>query len=93
MLYYNYPVKATKNAIEGLILNMEKGSCKNSTGVKTARMLINKKGLNEKMINKIYSYLERAKVYVGEQSRCGYISYQLWGGKEMLHWCKKTLKK
>lgn len=92
-MYHNYPIKATQNAIEGLILNMEKGTCKNSTGVKTARMLINRKELNDKMINKIYSYLERAKVYVGEHDKCGYISYQLWGGKEMLQWCKKTLKK
>lgn len=93
MNYSNYPIKASKNATEGYLLNLLNGSCKNDIGVITAKMLINRKPLNIKMINKIYSYLERAKVYVGDQSRCGYISYQLWGGKEMLNWCKKTLNK
>lgn len=92
-MYLNYPVKASKNAIEGYILNLENGSCKNSTGVKTAVKLINRSPLNIKFVKKIYSYLKRAKVYVGNKERCGYISYQLWGGSEMLNWCEKTLKK
>ena len=92
-MYKNYPVKATKNATEGYILNLMKGSCKNETGVRTAMKLINRSELNEKFVKKIYSYLKRAKVYVGDHSRCGYISYQLWGGNEMLKWCEKTLKK
>ena len=92
-MYKNYPVKATKNATEGYILNLMKGSCKNETGVRTAMKLINRSELNEKFVKKIYSYLKRAKVYVGDEDRCGYISYQLWGGNEMLKWCEKTLKK
>ena len=92
-MYSNYPVKASKNAVEGYVLNLMKGSCKNATGVKTAMKLMNREVLNEKFVNKIYSYLKRAKVYVGEKDRCGYISYQLWGGKEMLKWCEQTLKK
>jgi len=92
-MYSNYPVKASKNASEGYILNMMKGSCKNATGVKTGIKLINRAVLNEKFVKKIYSYLKRAKVYVGDQDKCGYISFQLWGGYEMLTWCEKTLKK
>ena len=92
-MYKNYPAKATKNAVEGYVLNLMKGSCKNATGVKTAMKLMNREVLNEKFVKKIYSYLKRAKVYVGEKDRCGYISYQLWGGKEMLNWCEQTLKK
>ena len=92
-MYKNYPAKATKNAVEGYILNLMKGSCKNATGVKTAMKLMNREVLNEKFVQKIYSYLKRAKVYVGEKDRCGYISYQLWGGNEMLKWCEQTLKK
>jgi hypothetical protein len=92
-MYKNYPAKATKNAVEGYILNLMKGSCKNATGVKTAMKLMNRDVLNEKFVKKIYSYLKRAKVYVGEKDRCGYISYQLWGGNEMLKWCEQTLKK
>ncbi len=53
---------------------------------------MNRKVLDEKFVKKIYSYLKRAKVYVGDQDRCGYISYQLWGGMEMLKWCEQTLK-
>ena len=92
-MYFNYPKKAVENATEGYLLNLEKVSCKNSTGVKTAIKLINRKGLSISFVKKIYSYLERAKVYIGDKNRCGYISYQLWGGKEMLNWCKKTLNK
>jgi hypothetical protein len=92
-MYKNYPAKATKNAVEGYILNLMKGSCKNATGMKTAMKLMNREVLNEKFVKKIYSYLKRAKVYVGEKDRCGYISYQLWGGNEMLKWCEQTLKK
>jgi len=92
-MYKNYPAKATRNAVEGYILNLMKGSCKNATGVKTAMKLMNREVLNEKFVKKIYSYLKRAKVYVGEKDRCGYISYQLWGGNEMLKWCEQKLKK
>ncbi len=92
-MYKNYPVQASKNAIEGYILNKMKGSCNNATGVKTAIKLMNRDVLDEKFIKKIYSYLSRSKVYVGEKNRCGFISYQLWGGKEMLKWCEQILKK
>jgi hypothetical protein len=92
-MYQNYPAKAIKNATEGYVLNLMKGSCKNATGVKTAIKLMNREVLNEKFVKKIYSYLKRAKVYVGDQEKCGYISYQLWGGTEMLNWCEQTLKK
>jgi hypothetical protein len=92
-MYSNYPVKASKNATEGYVLNLMKGSCKNAIGVKTAMKLMNREVLNEKFVKKIYSYLKRAKVYVGDKDRCGYISYQLWGGMEMLKWCEQTLKK
>jgi hypothetical protein len=92
-MYSNYPVQASKNATEGYILNLIKGSCKNATGVKTGMKLMNRAELDEKFVRKIYSYLKRAKVYVGDQDKCGYISFQLWGGSEMLTWCEKTLKK
>jgi hypothetical protein len=92
-MYSNYPVKASKNATEGYVLNLMKGSCKNATGVKTAMKLMNRDVLNEKFVKKIYSYLKRAKVYKGEIDRCGYISYQMWGGDEMLNWAKQKLKK
>lgn len=92
-MYRNYPIKASQNAIEGYIRNKIKGRCNNSTGMKTAVKLMNREALNETFVKKIYSYLKRAKVYVGDKERCGYISYQLWGGKEMLQWCKKTLNK
>ena len=92
-MYKNYPVKASQNAEEGYILNMIKGSCKNATGVKTGIKLINREVLSENFVKKIYSYLKRAKFYVGDKDKCGYISFQLWGGNEMLTWCKKKLKK
>ena len=92
-MYKNYPVKASQNAEKGYVLNLMKGSCNNAIGVRTAIKLMNREVLNEKFVKKIYSFLKRAKVYVGEIDKCGYISYQLWGGNEMLKWCEKTLKK
>jgi len=92
-MYKNYPVKASKNATEGYVLNLIKRSCKNTTGVKTAIKLMNRQVLDEKFVKKIYSYLKRAKVYKGEIDRCGYISYQMWGGDEMLNWTEQILKK
>ena len=73
-MYKNYPAKASKNAVEGYVLNLMKGNCKNATGVKTAMKLMNREVLSEKFVNKIYSYLKRAKVYVGEKDRCGSLS-------------------
>lgn len=92
-MYKNYPVKASKNAEMGYVLNLMKGSCNNATGMKTGIKLMNREVLSENFVKKIYSYLKRAKVYVGDIDKCGYISYQLWGGNEMLKWCEKTLKK
>jgi hypothetical protein len=92
-MYKNYPVKASENAIEGYVLYLMKGSCKNATGVKTAIKLMYRKVLDEKFVKKIYSYLKRAKVYKGEIDKCGYISYQMWGGDEMLNWAEQILKK
>jgi hypothetical protein len=92
-MYSNYPAQASKNATEGYVLNLIKGTCKNETGVKTAIKLMNRQVLDEKFVKKIYSYLKRAKVYKGEIDRCGYISYQMWGGDEMLNWTEQILKK
>lgn len=91
-MYVNYPKKASDNATEGYTRNLIKGSCNNKIGERTAIKLMNREPLNEKFLRKIYSYLSRAKVYVGDKDRCGYISYQMWGGKEMLNYCKKVLK-
>ena len=91
-MFSNYPLKASKNATEGYFLNLLKGNCKNDIGVKTALKLINRSAISEKFIKKIYLYLKRAKFYVGDIDKCGYISFQLWGGNEMLTWCEKTLK-
>lgn len=88
----NYPEKASENASEGYILNMIKGTCKNSIGVLTAKKLIDRKNLDITQIIKIYSFLKRAKVYKGEKDKCGYISYQLWGGDEMMNWTKKIVE-
>jgi len=90
--FKDYPVKISQNAQEGYIFNLEKRSCNNATGVTTAIKLINRSELDFELIKKINSYLKRAKVYVGDIDKCGYISYQLWGGNEMLEWSNKILK-
>jgi len=52
-MYSNYPAKASKNATEGYILNIIKGSCKNATGVKTGIKLMNRVVLEEKPAAKV----------------------------------------
>lgn len=89
--YKNYPVKISLNAQEGYILNLEKGSCNNAIGVSTAIKLINRSELDFEFVKKINLYLKRAKVYVGDIDKCGYISFQLWGGMDMLRWSNKIL--
>ena len=49
-MYKNYPAKASKNAVEGYVLNLMKGNCKNATGVKTAMKLMNREVLSEKFV-------------------------------------------
>ena len=94
MTFNNYPIKASENAEAGYVANLYGGKkCKNSIGVKTAIKLINREGLSETFVKKIYSYLSRAKVYSYRYGTCGWISYNLWGGNEMLNWCKKILNK
>lgn len=90
--FKNYPVKISINAQEGYILNLEKSSCNNAIGVSTAIKLINRSELDFEFVKKINSYLKRAKVYVGDIDKCGYISFQLWGGNEMLNWSNKIIK-
>jgi len=93
-MYVDYPIKASENAKAGYIHNLIKGKkCNNAIGVKTAVKLINRQRLSESFVKKIYSYLSRSKVYSYEYNSCGWISYNLWGGNEMLKWCKKTLNK
>lgn len=93
-MYFNYPEEASENAESAYVHNLFGGKkCNNKIGVKTAVKLINREGLSEQFVKKIYSYLSRAKVYSYEYASCGWISYNLWGGNEMLHWCKKTLNK
>ena len=90
--FKNYPVKISLNAQEGYILNLEKGNYNNSIGVTTAIKLINRSELDFVFVKKINSYLKRAKFSVGDIDKCGYISFQLWGGSEMLNWSNKIIK-
>ena len=93
MTYKNYPAKARDNALMGYVYNRTFHKCKNQIGVRTAIKLMNHEALSITFIKKIHSYLSRAKVYVGDESKCGWISFQLWGGYDMLEWTERILKK
>lgn len=88
------PAKAKLNAKNAIAANYLKNNCNNSTGVKTAELLIKAESISSlTFAKKMYSYLSRAAVYnTGDWSKCGTISYNLWGGEAMYKQLAKTFK-
>lgn len=88
------PQQARENAKYAIAANYLYHKCKNKTGVKTAEKLISEQNIsNLKFARKIFSYLSRAKVYDRQDwTKCGTISYNLWGGDVMYKHLKKTFE-
>lgn len=91
--YNDYPKQASENARIARDRNEElNNKCATRIGKIRATQLINRENLSIDTIKRTFSYLSRAKVYAnGDPNECGSISYNLWGGDEMLRWCENKL--
>jgi len=91
--YSNYPQAAKDNAKRAVKANEELGNdCATQVGKVRAQQIIDGENLSMDTIKRTYSYLSRAKEYDnGDWTKCGTISYNLWGGDEMLNWCEKVI--
>jgi hypothetical protein len=88
------PKKIKDNVMKAIVANYIKGNkCATLVGKKRANQILNDE-LSIETLKRTYSYLKRAKTYdLKDWSKCGTISYNLWGGNEMLKYCKLKLKK
>lgn len=97
--YTDYPNKAVENAKKAIQINEEYGGqCGTRVGKIRAKQLANRRPLSLETIKRTYAYLSRAKVYNTDSYLedgiivCGTVSYNLWGGHEMLEYTKNILK-
>jgi len=91
--YNDYPQAASDNARIARDRNEKLGNpCATRVGKIRATQLINRENLTIDTIKRTFSYLSRAKAYVNsDPNSCGNISYNLWGGDEMLRWTENKL--
>jgi hypothetical protein len=90
------PFKAKQNVINALSANYfyKSNKCATAVGKKRAMQILNDEYLSINTVKRTFSYLSRAKAYdMNDWSKCGTISYNLWGGDEMYFYLKKILKK
>ena len=88
------PKKVKDNVMKAIVANYIKGNkCATLVGKKRADQIL-KGELSIETLKRTYNYLKRAKTYDNKDwTKCGTISYNLWGGDEMLKYCKLKLKK
>ena len=88
------PKKVKDNVMMAIAANYIKGNkCATLVGKRRADQIL-KGELSLETLKRTYNYLKRAKTYDNKDwSKCGTISYNLWGGDEMLKYCKSKLKK
>lgn len=93
--YNDYPDSVSNNAKKGIELNEKVGNqCATQVGKVRAQQLANKEKISVDTIKRMYSYLSRAEEYYdpSDNSKCGTISFYLWGGLSGLRWAKAKLK-
>lgn len=92
--YTDYPEGAKANAERGIRLNeANDNKCATQVGKVRGQQLAQGEPISDDTIQRIYSYLSRAKEYYDEndENACGTISYLLWGGEEMLRWTERKI--
>ena len=91
----DYGDSVKNNAKRGIELNEKNGNkCATQTGKVRAQQLANGEAISVETIKRMYSYLSRAETYYDESdtTKCGTISYLLWGGKSALGWSRNKLR-
>jgi len=89
------PIQAKKNVYKAIIYNqILDNKCATIVGKHRSNQILEDKPMSKKTLQRTYAYLSRAKVYAtGDWSRCGTISYNLWGGDAMHDYLKKLFNK
>ena len=93
--YSDYPTSVKNNAKRGIKLNEAvDNKCATQVGKVRAQQLAQGKPVSIETIKRMFSYLSRAEEFYekGEKTDCGYISYQLWGGKSAKTWAESKIK-
>ena len=93
--FSDYPQAVSNNAKRGIELNEKNNNkCATQTGKVRAQQLAKGEPISEETIQRMYSYLSRAKTYYddADTNDCGNISYLLWGGLAALRWSESKLK-
>lgn len=93
--YSDYGEGIRNNAKRGIELNEKNGNkCATQTGKVRAQQLANGEPISVDTIKRMYSYLSRAETYYDESdtTKCGTISYLLWGGKAALGYSRNKLR-
>ena len=92
--YTDYPKSASNNAARAIRENEKiNNKCSTQTGKIRAQQIAQKKPLSFDTVKRVFSYLKRAKAYdTGDYTKCGRISYNLWGGDSMLRWSERKIQ-
>ena len=93
--FADYGDSVKNNAKRGIELNEKNGNkCATQTGKVRAQQLASGEAISVETIKRMYSYLSRAETYYdeGDTTKCGTISYLLWGGKSALSWSRNKLR-
>ena len=92
--YTDYPKSASNNAARAIRENEKiNNKCATQTGKVRAQQIAQQKPVSFYTVKRIFSYLKRAKAYdTGDYTKCGTISYNLWGGDSMLRWSERKIK-
>jgi len=93
--YTDYPDAVSNNAKRGIELNEKvDNKCATQVGKVRAQQLAQKEPISVETIKRMYSYLSRAEEYYDESdsSKCGTISFLLWGGLAGKRWAESKLK-
>ena len=93
--YTDYPDAVKNNAKKGLELNEKvNNKCATQVGKIRATQLAQGKPISKETIKRMYSYLSRAEEYFdsSDNTKCGTISFYLWGGLAAKRWSESKLK-
>jgi len=93
--YSDYPSGVKNNAKKGIELNKKvNNKCATDVGKIRAATLAAGRPVSKETIKRMYSYLSRAEEYFdpSDNSKCGTISFYLWGGLAAKRWSESKLK-
>lgn len=93
--FSDYPDAVRNNAKRGIELNEKHNNrCATQTGKVRAQQLAKGEPVSLETVKRMASYLARAEEYYdpSDTSKCGTISYLLWGGKSAKTWAESKLR-